>query len=297
MKLLPLLFGTALSLASASAALAVTTSDRYSSFWVLGDSLSDPGNIFAATDGAIPASPPYFEGRFSNGPIWADYISKDFVDAGKATANFAHGGATAVPDGDLIPDLDAQLGLLSGSASFFGDRPLAALWFGGNDILGADDALAASIAATDAISGSITALIGAGIEDFLIFDLPGLTEDASVFNSVFGAEIASLQASSINIIDIDVTGVINQIALDPTSEITNFTDPCVTTVNSIPVSVCTPEEARQRLRFDEVHPNAEVHARIADQVAVEIAAVPLPPAAVPLLVGLFALGFAGRRRS
>jgi len=297
MKLASLLLGSALSLAAATSALAVTTADRYSSFWVLGDSLSDPGNIFAATEGLIPASPPYFEGRFSNGPVWADYITQDFVDAGKPTANLAHGGATAVTDGDLIPDLEAQLGLLSASTPVFGDRPLAALWFGGNDILRSSDALETSAAAVDAISGGIAALIGAGVQDFLVFDLPGLTADALVFNSVLGAEIAALQASGINIIDIDVTGVINDIALDPTSETTNFTDPCVTTFNSIPVSVCTPEEARARLRFDEVHPNAEVHARLADTVTAEIAAVPLPPAAVPLLFGLFALGIAGRRRT
>ena len=37
-----------------------------------GDSLIDTGNVFAAT-GQPPA--PYFDGRFSNGPIWVEYLA------------------------------------------------------------------------------------------------------------------------------------------------------------------------------------------------------------------------------
>ena len=34
----------------------------FTSFWVLGDSLSDPGNLYAATGGTTPVSPPYYRG-------------------------------------------------------------------------------------------------------------------------------------------------------------------------------------------------------------------------------------------
>ena len=37
-----------------------------------GDSLNDTGNLSLATGGAYPASPPNFNGRYSNGPIWLD---------------------------------------------------------------------------------------------------------------------------------------------------------------------------------------------------------------------------------
>ena len=37
-----------------------------------GDSLIDTGNLFAAT-GQPPA--PYFDGRFSNGPVWVEYLA------------------------------------------------------------------------------------------------------------------------------------------------------------------------------------------------------------------------------
>ena len=48
----------------------------FTSFWTIGDSLSDPGNLYAATGGAQPQSPPYYEGRFSNGPVWAETVAK-----------------------------------------------------------------------------------------------------------------------------------------------------------------------------------------------------------------------------
>ena len=46
----------------------------YSAIYAFGDSLSDVGNVFLGTGGAEPA-PPYFAGRFSNGPIWLDYLA------------------------------------------------------------------------------------------------------------------------------------------------------------------------------------------------------------------------------
>jgi outer membrane lipase/esterase len=35
-----------------------------------GDSLIDTGNFFAASGQTTPASPPYFNGRWTNGPAW-----------------------------------------------------------------------------------------------------------------------------------------------------------------------------------------------------------------------------------
>jgi len=42
----------------------------FSSLFVFGDSLSDTGNVSILTGGAFPdPSQPYFNGRFSDGPI------------------------------------------------------------------------------------------------------------------------------------------------------------------------------------------------------------------------------------
>ena len=79
---------------------------KFSNLYVFGDSLSDSGNIFTATQGAVPPSPPYFEGRFSNGEIWVDKLAKKLglesptlvtkLQPGVPTngINYAFGGAT-----------------------------------------------------------------------------------------------------------------------------------------------------------------------------------------------------------
>ncbi len=56
---------------------------------VVGDSFSDNGNLYARTGGP-PA--PYWQGRISNGPVWAEYLAQrlevplsDFAWAGATT--------------------------------------------------------------------------------------------------------------------------------------------------------------------------------------------------------------------
>ncbi|MBE9166826.1 SGNH/GDSL hydrolase family protein [Pleurocapsales cyanobacterium LEGE 06147] len=64
--------------------------NTFSKLYVFGDSLSDSGNLFNATTyvqsfeeflevdiPVIPPSPPYFEGRFSNGPVWVENLAED----------------------------------------------------------------------------------------------------------------------------------------------------------------------------------------------------------------------------
>ncbi|MDY6992457.1 MAG: SGNH/GDSL hydrolase family protein, partial [Pseudomonadota bacterium] len=43
-----------------------------SPIYVFGDSLSDKGNLFELT--GLPPDPPYFNGRFSNGLLWSEYL-------------------------------------------------------------------------------------------------------------------------------------------------------------------------------------------------------------------------------
>lgn len=75
---------------------------------VFGDSLSDNGNAYFLTNGQDPPSlpnGPYYEGRWSNGPIWVDYfpslaglppITPFFVNPSSGT-NVAVGGSTSSP--------------------------------------------------------------------------------------------------------------------------------------------------------------------------------------------------------
>ncbi|MGB5596154.1 MAG: SGNH/GDSL hydrolase family protein, partial [Crocosphaera sp.] len=44
--------------------------------FIFGDSLSDGGNFFNIS-GGFPPEPFYIDGRFSNGPTWAEYLAED----------------------------------------------------------------------------------------------------------------------------------------------------------------------------------------------------------------------------
>ena len=73
--------------------------NTYSNIYAFGDSLVDTGNLFNVTTAAqeasallgldipvIPPSPPYFEGRFSNGEIWIDNLADELnIDLTPAT--------------------------------------------------------------------------------------------------------------------------------------------------------------------------------------------------------------------
>ena len=74
--------------------------DAISGIVSFGDSLSDVGNYYAATGGAVPpASYGYDPGRFTNGPNWVEYLARDLGVAVptaslKGGTDYAYGGAT-----------------------------------------------------------------------------------------------------------------------------------------------------------------------------------------------------------
>src|SRR5258708_9793252 len=59
---------------------------------VFGDSLSDTGNLYKIYK--IPVSPPYYEGRFSNGPVWPEILIAFYFpeDANEHLVDYAYGG-------------------------------------------------------------------------------------------------------------------------------------------------------------------------------------------------------------
>ncbi len=105
-----------------------------------GDSLSDVGNDYIESSGAYPPSPAYFNGRFSNGPIWLDYLAKDLgVAAPVATLaggmNYAFGGAMTGPGvstvpGFPVPNIDTQIGMYLTGGNTPSPTQLFTLWGG-----------------------------------------------------------------------------------------------------------------------------------------------------------------------
>src|SRR4029450_3116342 len=115
------LLGLALLVMSSS-----VSAGTFSSFIVMGDSLSDTGNAFRATSTApgpaVPVSPPYFQGHFSNGVMWiedlATALGLQITPSLAGGTNFAFGGAKTGFDvhdlfqrdiGIVIPSLRTQV--------------------------------------------------------------------------------------------------------------------------------------------------------------------------------------------
>lgn len=308
-------FAALLALALAGPAAKAATLDPYTSFWALGDSLSDPGNLYRASRGLQPASPPYFAGRFSNGPVWAEYVADEFRAAGKPAGSLAFGGAQAETDRDPVPDLPAQTRLLAlGAAGDRGDRPLVSIWAGANDLMSrgipSGEAAAVGRSAARSVGANARALADLGVGDLLIFNLPDLgrvplyalsgdaaaraeaSRGSTAFNRTLDRQIAGLERRGVNVIAIDTASLFEDLLANPTDHgVSDATRPCLAPGQT----PCTPDEALARAFFDPVHPNSVIHREIADRVHAEIAPVPLPAPAGLLLAGLGALVLLSRR--
>jgi outer membrane lipase/esterase len=280
--------------------LAVAPDARAVSFDSLisfGDSLSDTGSG--------PATPPSYGGRFSNGPVWEEYLASSLGIAVDHTKDYAIGGAVtgATPTGLLT-----QVNGFANAPVSLGATTLYTVWAGGND------AIAAAINGTDPIAGAtqaaaniataVTQLAGAGAQYFLVPNLPngGLFPIAAqlgadpaqanqltlFFNAQLSADLAPLaSALGITIFRLDSYSLFQSIVANPGSfGLTDVTTPC-----KVGSTVCANPD--QHLFWDSVHPTTGVHSLIA---GVGLAALPEPELLALVLVAGLVLSsrFAGR---
>ena len=196
----------ALMCACASFAGAHGCNNRFIAF---GDSLTDPGNAYAAS-GVISTPPfslipsaPYASHTFSNGPTWAEWLAftlgspesgaAAFVAPGSFT-NYAMGGARARAGSGSF-DLTAEVSLFL--ADFGGQAcqaPTYILWIGGDDLRDALTALATAGnpadgeaaalaiigAAVSGIADNVAALYGSGARRFFILTAPDVSHAPAV---------------------------------------------------------------------------------------------------------------------
>lgn len=177
--------------------------EPYSSVYVLGDSLSDQGNLFQATlsvtGSGIPADDHYFQGRFSNGEIYAGFLAERLGVPLTASllggTNFAFGGTRA--NYNIVEDPPTPGGFPPGlfpwtlnlQRQAFSDQTISdpnALYIvfsGSNDVAdligqtivqGFEATKPISDQAVQAIRSVIQAFIVAGARDILVPNLPDL---------------------------------------------------------------------------------------------------------------------------
>jgi outer membrane lipase/esterase len=239
-----------IGLASMRAQAATPT---YDNLYVFGDSYCDVGNIFAATGGAVPPKP-YYNGRFSNGPIWLDHVAGflgvPFNASLLGGTDYAFGGAwVTAPQpipGGFIPSVPQQVGLyLSQHGGKADPNGLYIIEGGGNDILGTTSATPTALAYQIAvgIAQSEFMLREAGARHFVIPNLFNIgllpaaagnvafaTAASTATNKYVNAILSAEQAlQGIHILRMDVFSLMNAVGTDPTHfGFTDITDPCLT---------------------------------------------------------------------
>jgi len=173
----------------------------YSTMYIFGDSLSETGNYAAVGAGELAYPAPYAPGRFSNGPVWVDYLAGALglpapTAAAAGGTNYAWGGAmTAGQVGPLPPfDLGMQtLGFLAANNSIADPAALYVVWAGGND------ALAGDVTHTAGNLGAvIAALANAGARNFLVPNLPPMGEAFATVNVDLVPVLDSLELAVAN---------------------------------------------------------------------------------------------------
>jgi phospholipase/lecithinase/hemolysin len=291
----------------------------YSAIYAFGDSLSDVGNVFLGTGGAEPA-PPYFAGRFSNGPIWLDYLAAQLgtgpmIPSLQGGTDYAFGLATTgfaptLSTPSLVPTFVQQVALFNTATGVAPPSALYAVWIGANDLLnvlqsGAAGAQALALmqgaAATEATE--IAALIGAGARSFLVGLLPDVGKApavtvlgpaaaaaasalAAAYNTALEADLPGVIAAGATISYLDAFSLLDAAVTDPGAfDLSNVTDPCYVGPLTGGGTVCaTPD---QYLFWDGDHPTTADHAIIA-AVAADVL-VPEPGTLSLLAVGLVGL--------
>ena len=251
--------------------LPISVSAQISGVTTFGDSLSDNGNVFRITGERVPLSPPNFNGRFSNGPVWIENVISNF-NLSTTSNNFAFGGATSgignVNPG--LPGLTTELDVFLQTSPTVEPNRLFVVWAGANDYLGGGQTNPAVTVGN--LSTAIQRLTAAGATQIVVPNLPNLSKLPGVLgkpafagldplsaahNSILSASLRSLASNNpnISIVPIDQEALFNRVLTNPARfGLTNVTESCL---NMATKAVCATPDTY--LFWDEIHPTAAGH--------------------------------------
>ncbi len=224
--------------------------NQFDSLVMFGDSLTDNGNLYAYMWGFLPISPPYFEGHFSNGQVWAEYLYQGWYGEQNVGGfqDYSVGGAGAIISrkGKLPFSLSIEINDYWYWHTY--GKPTSSLftiWIGANDYLNGPknvDSITTSV--VDAIGTAVDNLVSKGGNKFFIANLPDLSaspfsikygdiallkELTDVHNQKLAEKVDELKEKypDIVLIYFDVNTLLEQVMEDPSKyRITNVTEPC-----------------------------------------------------------------------
>ena len=244
---------------------------------VFGDSLSDDGNLLFFEDQPRPDPEIYYQGRFSNGPVWVEYlVDPERLNLPKTA--IALGGAQT--DGLVPPGLLEQVSVYTAARGFsLSEDTLFILWAGANDFLNGDGDFQDAV---DNINTAMERLVEFGAMHILVFNLPDLgtipdtlstpeAPAASAFTLNFNAELAdmldqfSVEHPEVGLYTFDANSFFMEVRNNPAEfGFTNVTEP------SPNFEIENNFEGAGHLFWDEKHPTTAAHALLADRVFADI---------------------------
>ncbi|XAL98277.1 SGNH/GDSL hydrolase family protein [Phycisphaeraceae bacterium D3-23] len=264
----------------------------YNEVVVFGDSLSDVGNTansFFISLVAPQARPPYFDGRFSNGPVWAERLAESLdldasIRSGEGGLNYAWGGALS-GDGTnflgAVDNLGNQVDDYLDGHTPDGDE-LFLLWGGANDLIEIGGSLGSLFSGggtaqsvSDNMAGHMQQLAAAGAQNILVLNLPnlgdipryaGTNEQASQnavaqdYNNLLAAQVASVESQyTVDIDLLDIGALVDLMLNDPSRYgFTNTTQPAYDEDTGDVVA-----DPEGYVFWDDIHPGALAHEWIA----------------------------------
>lgn len=290
-----LLGGTALAaILSLSAVAGLTPAAKaqlsdVNTLLIFGDSLSDTDNLRYVSPANRPTAP-YVNGRFSNGPVWAEDLA---ASRGWTLGSRALGGARATRTSPI--DLTAQVDAYLSGGTRISANSLVGIWIGGNDYIAVltqpqANPTAAAQAAVAATASAVTTQAGklysAGARQFVLVNLPPMgaipltsslsASDKAAANTVsdlhaeaIRGAAAALRAQGATVTVVDAKALFqDMLANGATYGFTNVTVPCYAPIGAggslVATGACaTAAGAASTVFFDALHPTAAAHAVVA----------------------------------
>ncbi len=269
---------------------------------VFGDSLSDNGNLYEFMDHQLPSSPPYFEGRFSNGPVWIErLIASYFPDSPKEhLLDYAVGGSGVSDedsDDDVLFTLRREItNYLTAHHDKASADSLFVVWIGANNYLALPTEIEKTLQeVNDGITHGLQRLADKGAKHILVVNLPDLgstpaaiefdsidtmTYFSKVHNHSLNVTLANLKQAypDVEWLHFNMNEAFGEVIANPsTYGFTNITGTCVNSVvddltkHSVLQMVAASKPKMQQnacegyLFFDLVHPTTYAHEILADR--------------------------------
>ena len=262
--------------------------NRFTKVIIFGDSYSDTGNVYDLTDKTWPIVPPYYQGRFCNGPIWVDKLNTI------KTINYAYGSATTdngfvpgitklntVPVPGIRQQVATYLKTID-TTKFDFPRALYIVWSTGNDFTVNSSIPLPTIVAS--LMNSVKDLLAAGARNIIVFNslplqaLPYIsrlnqtatfTALTAVANNAIITNLQLIQnnnpSASIYMFDI-TTLLLTVIANNTAMKFANTVNNCWSNFNITAIQISC-SNVSTYVFLDILHVTTRVHQLIADAIS------------------------------